>query len=112
MFAFGAAVGFCVILGFMGAGAFMLFNGTGGPLGYAFLFVPTIAGVQLLLLLKKRSQNYAWYAQQHPDCVIGDSVKCRSCGSRKIHTRNLMNHSYTRVHFCSKCGTNLYYSPE
>lgn len=112
MFAIGVAFGFCVLLGFMGAGAYMLMTGQGGFLGYGFLLVPIVAGAQLLSLLKKRSQNYAWYAQQHPDCVTGDSVKCHSCGSRKIHTRNLMNNTYTRVHFCSKCGTNLYYSPE
>ena len=107
-----SAVGFIGMAGFMVFGAILLFNGDSSPLGYAFLFIPPIAGVQLFLLIRKRSQNYAWYAKTYPECVVGDGVKCHSCGSHKVHTRNMMNHSYTRVHFCSKCGTNLYYSPE
>lgn len=57
-------------------------------------------------------QNYHWYIQTHPESFRQNRVYCHSCNSGKVHTRNLFNRTFTREHFCSQCGTTLYFSPE
>jgi hypothetical protein len=59
-----------------------------------------------------RSKNYEWYKSEHPDLVKGNRVSCYSCHNNRIHVRNLMNKTFTRAHFCTQCGKNLYYSAE
>ena len=59
-----------------------------------------------------QTQTYNWYREQNPRHVHSNGVSCKGCGGRHIHARGLMQHSYTRVHYCTQCGTNLYYSPE
>lgn len=59
-----------------------------------------------------QTQTYNWYREQNPSHVHGNGISCKGCGGRHIHARGLMQHSYTRVHYCTQCGTNLYYSPE
>ncbi|WP_144267272.1 hypothetical protein [Comamonas thiooxydans] len=58
-------------------------------------------------------QDYAWYKVNHPKSVDDTGkVKCYSCGSSNVKTKNLMNHTYTRDHHCGNCGTHLFYSSE
>ena len=56
--------------------------------------------------------NYTKYAKDHPAHVTDRGVTCFQCKSPKIHTKNLMQGSFTREHHCGQCGTTLYYSPE
>jgi hypothetical protein len=56
--------------------------------------------------------TYEWYAHQYPDSITNNGVRCFACKSAHIRVRGLMNHSYTREHFCAQCGATLYYSPE
>lgn len=59
-----------------------------------------------------KQQGYDWYKATHPTHVHGNGVSCHSCGGRRINVRSLMKRTYTRAHFCTQCGTTLYYSPE
>ena len=83
-------------------GVLVMFVSTG-------FFVISLTG--LLSQRRYKKQNYAWYKVEHPECV-GAQVKCHACGSDKILLQKLMQHSYTRAHVCSHCGTTLFYSPE
>lgn len=58
------------------------------------------------------ANNYERYAKDHPAQVTARGVTCFKCNSPKIHTKNLMNGTFTREHHCGQCGTTLYYSPE
>ena len=58
------------------------------------------------------SHNYERYAKDYPAHVTANGVTCFQCKSPKIHTKNLMQGSFTREHHCGQCGTTLYYSPE
>lgn len=61
---------------------------------------------------KFQTQTYEWYRAQNPSHAHGGGVSCKKCGGTRIHARGLMQHTYTREHFCTQCGTTLYYSPE
>lgn len=76
--------------------------------------VLTLAGFsQYFRFNKWEKKNFAWYKRKHPDfCDTNGRVACASCNGRHIRVRGLMQHSYTREHFCAACGTTLYYSPE
>lgn len=63
-------------------------------------------------LAKLRAMDYHWYAKANPACVAGGRVKCRSCGSAHSKTERLMGRTFLRRHFCGRCGTTMYYSPE
>lgn len=56
--------------------------------------------------------NFDWYKTAHPDCFQNNHVTCCHCGSDRINARGLMRGINQREHFCSQCGTTLYYSPE
>ncbi len=58
------------------------------------------------------THNYERYAKDYPAHVTANGVTCFQCKSSKIHTKNLMQGSFTREHHCGQCGTTLYYSPE
>lgn len=57
-------------------------------------------------------QTYDWYKQQYPELLTDQGARCYSCKSSSVRVRGLMNHTYTREHFCARCGATLYYSPE
>lgn len=61
---------------------------------------------------QRLENNFDKYKVDHPDCISGGKVKCYTCGSQRVHARGLMNRTFTREHFCTQCGTTLYYSPE
>lgn len=63
-------------------------------------------------LAQLKAMDYQWYAKTYPTCVEGERVKCRSCGSAHSRTERLMGRTFLRRHFCGRCGTTLYYSPE
>lgn len=63
-------------------------------------------------MAKYKQMSYDWYKATHPTHVHGNGVSCHSCGGRRINVRSLMERTYTRAHFCTQCGTTLYYSPE
>jgi len=58
------------------------------------------------------AKTFQWYKETYRLNVDGSRVTCFSCGGARIQTRSLMNHLYHREHFCTQCGTTLYYSPE
>ena len=66
----------------------------------------------IVQFVRRRSKNYEWYKTEHSGCLKNGKVSCYTCGGTRIHARGLMNHTYTREHFCTQCGTTLYYSPE
>jgi len=64
-------------------------------------------------LRRFEAQSFAWYKTTYADrCAPNGRVSCKDCGSHQIRVRGLMQHTYTREHFCGRCGTTLYYSPE
>ena len=73
-----------------------------------------IAGTWARINRKKRmlQQNYRWYRTTFPNPFRRDRVTCHNCKSDHIHVRNVVQGKYMRIHFCSQCGTTLYYSPE
>lgn len=81
---------------------------------FPLLFLLSIyVGQRTLKRIKRwETENFQWYVAKHPACSTAHGVSCFSCGHNKIQTRNLMNHSYTREHFCAQCGKTLYFSPE
>ncbi|HEX6993748.1 MAG TPA: hypothetical protein VF339_06330 [Gammaproteobacteria bacterium] len=85
------------------------FAGFGG----LFLFL-TIAGIRKAFkqISAFQKMTYEWYKSEHPEHVHRNGVSCFSCGNARIHVRALMNRTYHREHFCTRCGKTLYYSPE
>ena len=59
-----------------------------------------------------RERNFFWYSALHPECTSGKRVLCNVCKSDSVRIRGLMQGTYTREHFCGRCGETLYYSPE
>ncbi|HEU4485447.1 MAG TPA: hypothetical protein VFR96_08170 [Povalibacter sp.] len=99
----------------IGIGA--LFSGSGGAIfGAAFIAIPAMALHQTFKRLRKldqcRARSFEWYAKEYPHCVTPDRVLCWKCNNARINVRNLMAHTYLREHSCSRCGENLYYTPE
>ena len=68
--------------------------------------------LRLSALERKASMTFEWFRNTYPQAVTRDRVSCTSCGASRIHVRGLMQQSYLREHFCTRCGTVLYYSPE
>lgn len=64
------------------------------------------------MLRRMAGEDYDWYRAEHPEQVTKAGVKCFKCGGGRIHVRGLMQRTYMREHFCTQCGTALYYSPE
>jgi len=81
-----------------------------------FLVIPVFIIFQIIKGLKKRarmkSMNYAWYRRSYAGCFVNGRPTCYACGNNRIHTKNLMQGTYLREHFCSQCGEALYYSEE
>lgn len=59
-----------------------------------------------------QTHTFQWYVGSFPSFFRNQRVYCYACNAGKIHTRNLMNHTYTREHFCAQCGSTLYFSSE
>lgn len=78
---------------------------------FALIFV-AIGAINTRYRRKLLAQNFAWYRAQHPSLVSPHGVICHSCGGKRVHVRGLMRRTYIREHFCTLCGTTLYYSPE
>lgn len=82
----------------------------------AFIGVGSLIGwIRLSAIRRVRrlaQMSYDWYRKTYPSLVSGSGVKCHQCGGGRIHVRGLMQHTYLREHFCTQCGTTLYYSPE
>lgn len=80
------------------------------------------AGVLIFLLISffikrteinsYRKKDFNWYKISHPEAFKGNRITCYGCGNGRIHTRPLKKRRYTKIHFCTQCGKNLYYSPE
>lgn len=57
--------------------------------------------------------SYEWYRSTFPEHAHKNGmVSCRRCNGGRLQVRNLLNHTYTRLHSCSQCGETLYFSPE
>ena len=85
--------------------------------GLALLVVSVILIAGNIIERRRRlrrlaDQDYGWYRSEHPELVTADGVKCLNCGGTRIHVRHLMQRTFLRKHFCSQCGTTLYYSHE
>ncbi len=115
-------IGAIVSIGLFLAGVFLLVESYFFSAGSSFLpgcvmiLVGSFFGVNLIRHSRRmklyKSHNYAWYAKQHPGLVKNGRVRCHNCSGGRIQLRNLKEHTYTRAHICSDCGTTLYYSPE
>jgi hypothetical protein len=68
-----------------------------------------ISGVRRIFRFQR---DFKWYRKTHPSKFVGGRVTCYSCGGDRINARSLMRGMYHREHFCTQCGTTLYYSPE
>lgn len=81
------------------------------PLPFALVgFYVLIFGLKRIAKFEKMS--YEWYLSENPKDSKTKKLACNSCGSNRINVRALMQHTYTREHFCAECGKTLYYSPE
>ena len=74
----------------------------------------TAAGFyQFSRIRKLQRKDFRWYQDKHQDAVSErGKVSCYSCGNRSVRVRNLLQHTYTREHFCGECGTTLFFSKE
>lgn len=63
-------------------------------------------------LEEMRLHDFEWYRDTYPNSFVKEKIHCKACGSKRIHTKSVMQHTYMRVHYCGQCGTNLYHSPE
>lgn len=63
-------------------------------------------------LMQLAAKDFEWYKSSYPKNLSGGRVSCYNCGGSRIHVRALMQKTYMREHFCTQCGTPLYYSPE
>ncbi|SDP72494.1 hypothetical protein SAMN04488595_11858 [Ralstonia sp. 25mfcol4.1] len=63
-------------------------------------------------MVRMKTENHAWYRRTYPNAVRGDAITCHACAGRHIRVRGLMQRTFMREHFCSQCGTALYFSPE
>lgn len=61
---------------------------------------------------KLKKMDYKWYRSKYPSSLRNGQLTCHGCQSNQVHTRNLMNRTFMREHFCSQCGETLFYSPE
>lgn len=85
--------------------------------GVVLLFIAVVLIVGNIVEGRRRQQrlaerDYNWYRLEHPELVTENGVKCSNCGSSHIHAHHLMQRTFLRKHFCSQCGTTLYYSHE
>lgn len=83
----------------------------------AFVFVSLIIAIiwgvrSWKRISRHQRQTYDWYIKNNPDLFKNGRVTCKKCSGGIIHTRNLFKRTFTREHFCTQCGTTLYYSPE
>jgi hypothetical protein len=84
------------------------------PVGF-FGVIGSVIVISLLRarrLAKLRGMDFAWYRSKHPELAAGSRVACFSCKSNRIHARGLLQRARLREHFCTQCGTTLYYSRE
>ena len=58
------------------------------------------------------TRTFEWFKENHPEHYSNGAITCPHCGSGKISFKSIRRGTYTRAHFCSQCGNNLYYSPE
>ncbi len=85
----------------------------GIPIGlFLFSVISLICIMHFFKMKKMIEHNYQWYRQQHPECIQGKKIICHSCGADSIRVRGLMQRTFTREHFCGRCGEVLYFSPE
>lgn len=85
-------------------------------MGLFFTLFVTVAGWAIWSHSNKidmyRTMSYQWYRFNYPEAFKNNRVHCYSCGHNRIHVRALLQQTYFREHFCTQCGTTLYYSPE
>lgn len=91
----------CAIYGFF-IGVFVAFI-------YGFILASRLAGRQQKVW---DDHSYTWYRATFPETINSKGrVECRHCGGN-VHTKNLMNRTFMRVHVCDQCGETLYFSKE
>lgn len=86
-------------------------------LTYGLLFITWI-GVTAILTQRAHARSMAlaqlknlrWYRWRYPDTVKCSCVRCYRCQNSEILTRQTRHHNSVEEHFCSRCGTVLYYS--
>lgn len=83
------------------------------PLGGVMFLIGLSLIYRNLKIKSLREKNFEWYRSTYPNAVDGKGqTKCFKCDSNRVHTKNLMNQTFTREHHCGNCGQTLYYSPE
>jgi hypothetical protein len=105
------AVGVLILIGSLWS---LISGEAGGAFGILFGGIWTFAGLYSYARIRKfEERNFEWFRRTHPNsCGDNGRISCPSCNAHKIQVRGLMQHSYTREHFCGACGTTLYYTPE
>lgn len=86
-----------------------------GPMAAWIVIGAVILGVfgsRIIRIYKLRSMDFAWYRATHPNAVRHNRVVCFRCDNDRIHVRALLQRTFLREHFCTQCGTALYYSRE
>ena len=80
---------------------------------FGSLLIAVILGARSWKRISRfQKETYDWYVKNHPELIKNGRVSCKKCSGGIIHTRNLFKRTFTREHFCTQCGTTLYYSPE
>ncbi|WP_312267236.1 hypothetical protein [Neisseria sp.] len=55
-------------------------------------------------------KNLKWYRLHYPETVKCSCVQCYRCKNSEILVRQTRHDDSVEEHFCSQCGTILYYS--
>jgi hypothetical protein len=101
------------------ASVFAIFIRPNIEIAFSFIIITLISTNVTIVAIKSYRKNskfqkntYQYYCTAYPNNVKNNSISCHSCGCSKVHVKALMNRTFHREHFCTQCGTVLYYSRE
>jgi hypothetical protein len=105
------AIGLVIVFA---SGHYFIGGNSAGLFGLLFGGIWAAVGLSRYFRINKfENRSFEWYRRKHPElCGSNGRVSCKNCNGKQIRARGLMQHSYTREHFCGVCGTTLYYTPE
>lgn len=56
--------------------------------------------------------SLSWYLEKVLNETGNRSLICLKCGAEKINVERVFGGLYMRRHYCSRCGSTLYFSAE
>ena len=82
------------------------------------LLIATWIGITAFITQRAHARNLAlaqvknlrWYRRHYPETVKCSCVRCYRCQNSEILVQQTRHNDAMEEHFCSHCGTILYYS--